>query len=171
MKALLDTKPAIKYYSLPNPGFSGGHNFATSKFQTSGYRIFLNPDIVLDDNCLVAVQKCFNENPEVVMVSPRLLNIDGTEQNFIRNYPGIHNLISRILGREESFYLNKDESFFNAHYMHGAFFIIDKEINKDVVKLDERYFLYLEDIDFCILMQNYGKIGVATLANATHKHD
>ena len=55
--------------------------------------------------------------------------------------------------------------------MHGAFFIIDKEINKDVVKLDERYFLYLEDIDFCILMQNYGKIGVATLANATHKHD
>lgn len=170
VKELIKGLPEVDYYSLPNPGFGAAHNFATTKFDASGYRVFLNPDIVLEIGCLQEIANCFNANPEVVLLSPMLYNTDGSQQQFVRNYPSIVNMVKRVFLSTKNNFIYNSEPFCSAKFMHGAFFVLNNKLETDQFGFDERYFLYLEDIDFCISMRERGDIGIATRASATHRH-
>ena len=172
IKTLSSKYEFVQYFQLPNVGFGAGHNFASSKFSQGGYRVFLNPDICLPDQCLNIIKNCFKKNSGVSLLSPILLNLDGSYQQFVRDYPGLPSMLKRIFFNKNSQpdYTLKDKMFVDTKYMHGAFFVIDKGISTHQSMFDERYFLYLEDIDLCISMADYGRVGVCLDAKVFHRH-
>lgn len=161
----------VKYIKLDNPGFGAAHNFATNQFLRAGYRIFLNPDIVLKDRCLIELSEAFSSDKDLILASPKLLNNDETEQKFVRLYPSILNLMMRVIGSEKNKALSLQKEIEKVNLINGAFFITSDKLRNDELKFDEKYFLYLEDLDFCIRLGYLGTIGVVHKALALHGHD
>jgi GT2 family glycosyltransferase len=161
----------VKYHRLANPGFGAAHNFATNQFIRTGYRIFLNPDIELKAGCLIELLQAFKSNNDLILASPKLLNNDETDQKFVRQYPSILNLIMRVIGVEKNKTLLSFKDVEKVNLINGAFFVLSNKLNNEELKFDERYFLYLEDLDFCIRLSSVGSIGVVHKALALHGHD
>jgi len=164
------SRAGMSYYNLPNPGFGAGHNFASDKFQLNGHRIYLNPDIEMYPDCLAKIKLCFVENKDYVLLSPQLINLDGTRQKFIRNFPSILNIFKRIFGLEEDIKTNLFDKVYPVDYIHGAFLVLSEYVNPKIAKYDEDYFLYLEDFDLCHRISEFGKVGVVLQAFALHVH-
>ena len=163
----------VLYFELPNPGFGAAHNFANNYFKFSGHRVFLNPDIEMSPLCLTRLRTFFEEKQGYSLVSPLLSNYDGSMQRIIREYPSIFKLIKRNLS---SNYLEDTEPNFvdgvcSAELLHGAFFVINKRIPENFQCYDTRFFMYLEDFDLCIALQDFGKIGIVQDASAIHRHN
>ena len=62
-----------------NEGFGAGHN-APIKHLESKYHFIVNPDITVDGDNLIKIVDFLEENPDVGMLCPKILNEDGTEQ-------------------------------------------------------------------------------------------
>jgi N-acetylglucosaminyl-diphospho-decaprenol L-rhamnosyltransferase len=168
LKIMTEKYENTKYYSLPNPGFGAAHNFASDLFKHKGYRVFLNPDIILRDECLEQILTYFCKYPEISLLSPMLTNTDHSLQHFVRSYPSFPNMIKRIFKIDNDI-LNHSQFFTLVDYIHGAFFVLNKNANSEI-QYDERYFLYLEDIDLCITAKKFGHVCVANRAFAMHSH-
>lgn len=164
------SREGMSYYSLPNPGFGAGHNFASDKFELNGHRVYLNPDIEMYPYCLEKIKLCFFENKDYLLLSPQLINLDGTRQKFIRNFPSIFNIFKRIVGLQEDIQLNLSDKVQPVDYINGAFFVLSEYVNPKIAKYDEDYFLYLEDFDLCHRISEFGKVGVVLQAMALHVH-
>lgn len=152
-----------------NLGFSKGNNLALSK-ATGDYVFFVNPDVVFIEDIITPMIRFLEEHPQVGIVSPRLLNRDGTYQVSTCNFPGCKKVFwddlqfYRLLPREkwkryaQAQYRGEDDRFVD--WTYGAAHFCRRE---DVVKSGGYpigYFMYGEDTEFC--MQMKCKLGLKT---------
>ena len=137
-----------------NLGFGTAHNLVISKL-TSEFHLILNPDITFNPQVLPNLIRELKKQVKVAMISPKIVYPDGSMQYYCRKYPNFSELVYRRLRlfkrkTQESEYRNLDlsQSFF-PESMHGCFMLFK---TLDFIKIkgfDERYFLYMEDIDIC----------------------
>src|SRR5512139_4079068 len=73
------------YKNSDNEGFTKAVNKAVS-LSTGRYLFLLNPDTLLNDNCIMTLCKFLDENPEYGACAPLMLNEDGTIQNSVRSF-------------------------------------------------------------------------------------
>ena len=139
-----------------NVGFGRAHNQILKIVEgTSDYHLILNPDVefrgIIFKNLFCALEK----DKRIVMVSPKVVNTDGSLQFTCRKNPTIKEMISRRLGINKEYvnekeYRNIDLSkSFQPEFIHGCFMLFK---TKDLIALkgfDNRYFLYMEDADLC----------------------
>lgn len=147
---------------MQNLGFAGGNNFALqyaffSKLPVD-YFWLLNPDTVIREGAGLHLVQFLENNPAVGIVGSRLEDPDGTLQISAFRH---HSIISEFLSGMRLGYLNKIlHKWVVAPYpvakiphptewVSGASMIIRKEIFTQVGFLDDRYFLYFEEEDFC----------------------
>ncbi len=84
-----------------NRGFGAGHNQVLSVLQ-SKYHVVINPDIELIEDSISELASFMDKNPEVVMVVPKVLNPDGSEQKLPKLQPEPRYLLARRLeGKSE----------------------------------------------------------------------
>ena len=146
------------YHSLGlNVGFGKGHNEIFKKTtQKNTTYLFLNPDIEISGSAIKEALAFMEKNIRVGLLSPKLLNTDGSIQLACRFIPSPLTLIKRFLFKSTSdaFPLSVYKNNFLAPFIHGACFFMRGEVFKSVGGFDERYFMYMEDLDLCRKIQS-----------------
>lgn len=152
--------------SSTNLGFARGYNLAVSR--TRGrHLLILNPDTVVHPGALEAITAFLDSRPEAAAVGPRLLNRDGSIQPSCRRFPNTWAAIFRntLLGRVFSgnrfvrAYLMADFdhlSIREVDWISGAAMAIRREAWEQVGGFDEGFFMYAEDMDWCLRAHQAG---------------
>ncbi len=159
--------------SNENKGFGAGHNAVLFDVD-SQYHAFLNPDIVINQDTISILAKYLDEHPDVVLVTPKICNADGSEQFLPRLQPKMKYLLSGRIPflkkiRKEFTMADKNLDKPTAlEFCTGCFMMGRTRLLQQVGGFDERYFMYLEDADISRTMLKHGKIMLVPEAVATH---
>ncbi len=147
--------------SKTNGGFSSGNNIGISSIDAN-YYVLLNSDAqFLSKDTLPLLMSHFEEK-ETGLVGPRLVDQEGTHYvSRFRNHSWKTELISaaktslidRLLGNKTIAITDNDTP---PEWLSFAFVVIRKEVFEDIGLLDENFFLYFEDADFCFRSQKNG---------------
>ncbi len=159
--------PQIKVIANPtNLGFAAANNLA-ARCAHGKYLFLLNPDTTLAENTLHAMIQFAEEHPRVGALGPALRNPDGSLQRSCwRGYPGLAMAFSDALFlwkvpwlplASASEYRSEELRAPRAvDHLLGACMLIRREAWESVGGLDEDYFLFLEETDWCWRAQRAG---------------
>ena len=154
-----------------NLGFAGGNNLGIKKAlkDSTDYIVLINNDTIVELNFLESMLRVFDENQKVGIAAPQINYF--SESNKIWSVGG---RISRIKGSGFA-YSDKieNESINESGYrdfVSGCCMMIKKEVFETIGLFDEKFFLYVEDTDFCYRTIKAGfKIFVSTQSKVYHK--
>lgn len=151
--------------SKKNLGFAGGNNLGIKKAIQDGceYILLINNDAEVTDPKLI--QKLIQKNKGIT--APVVCFTRAGED--IYDYGG---KVDKVFGRnthyESPFKL--DDFYPNADYYSGVCLLIDSKVFNAVGLLNEAYFLYYEDVDFCLQASKAGfKLSLVPGATIRHK--
>lgn len=144
-----------------NGGFAFGNNAsirsAQSEKQQVDYFMLLNPDTVPHPGAIKTLLDFMDTHPEVGIAGSQLENADGSVECSAHTFPSplseldsaAHlGVLSRLLHR----YVVTHPVQSVAHpcdWVSGASMIIRRQVIEDIGLMDEGYFLYFEEVDFC----------------------
>jgi GT2 family glycosyltransferase len=164
-----------------NLGFAGGINLGIN-VATGKYLLVLNPDILILSK---AVENMFNFmelNPKAGICGPKLLNPDGSLQYSCSRFPDWRLPFYRrtFLAKTKrgknwvNDYLMNDwdhKENRKVEWLYGACLMVRRELLKEVGLLDDRYFMYMEDLDWCRRFQEKGyEVWYVSEAEVIHYH-
>ncbi len=144
-----------------NGGFAWGNNRGIEKGPAARYVLLLNSDTIVAPGCLRASIDAMDRDPEAGLMITRLTNVDGSIQNVCRRFPtplclflrttGLHWRLPRALNWGDLDDEGWDRTRERKHvdWVAGAFTLIRREVLEQVGGLDEDFFFYGEDIEFC----------------------
>lgn len=157
-----------------NKGFAGANNDAL-KIARGEYLMLLNSDTIVLDQALEKMVKFLDENKDVMMTGPKLVGKKGEFQEVCRkNIPNIKNSFLYLFGikdKSEGSYRNKTNPEESGYWdsISGAAMMMRREVYEKIGGLDERYFMYAEDIDYCKQVFDMGwKTYYLSSANIVH---
>jgi len=152
----------------PNLGFTGGNNMilrpALQSSDPPQYVLLLNADTIVRPHAFKALVDFMDEHPEVGIAGSRLEDLDGTPQQSAFRFPTPMSefegnlkfgLVSRFLRRWGVAPPVSDHAC-ATDWAAGASLMIRREVFADVGLLDEGYFTYFEDVDFCFNARRAG---------------
>lgn len=171
--------PSVKLIaSAENLGFGGGHNLALKEVD-SDYHIFVNPDISIARDEFGKMVSYMESHPDVVVLTPRVLNPDGSEQFLPKRRPSFKYLFGgrlenklKMCYRWRSEYTMRGETIeepIQVDFSTGCFMFCRTDALKAVGGFDDRYFLYFEDADLTREMQKVGRTMYVPSVCVTHK--
>lgn len=156
-----DFPSVICLRSENNLGFARANNLAASKAQ-GRFLLLLNSDAEVKPDALGAAVAWMRVHPDCGVVGAQLVNPDGSLQNSIANFPTLatellnKSLLRRLFPRR---YPGKEQHFtepVEVETIVGAFMLIRREVWDALGGLDERYFFFLEETDFCLHARQRG---------------
>ncbi|HEY0738955.1 MAG TPA: glycosyltransferase family 2 protein [Herpetosiphonaceae bacterium] len=133
-----------------NAGFAAANNIGL-KLSQGRYIALLNPDTLLHDDALSALVSWLDAHPDVGAAGPQLLQSDGQPQPYSHgSAPTPGYLMRRILSHLRSSYLHDwaGSQPQPADWVAGTCMIVRRSAFEAVGGLDERFFLYFEDVDW-----------------------
>jgi GT2 family glycosyltransferase len=155
-----------------NLGFSKGNNSGIKK-AIGQYILLLNSDTLIKRGALEELYEFAKHTPYVGAVGPRLLNEDGSIQPSVYNLPTIKRAFQHYwLGKKvyEKF-APKGLKPVEVEALVAAAFLITPQAIRKVGLLDEKYFMYFEDLDYCRKILTAGfKIYYIPTAEVVHLH-
>ena len=152
-------KKKIKYIFLnKNVGFGTAHNVAIRLSQQNNYtyHLILNPDVEFEPFVLTELIKYLDKNENCGLVMPKILYKDGKLQKLCKKIPKFYELFGkRILPQSFREKINNNlelsdfnyDKILNVPYLSGCFMLCRNDALKKVNGFDERYFMYMEDLD------------------------
>lgn len=153
-----------------NTGFSQAVNQGIKKAK-SEFILLLNPDCKVVGKCLEKLHTFASTHPNIGAVVPRLLNSNGSPQASVFRFPSIINAIKKdFFGCKNCFgkYLPK-KIIQKVDVAVMAAMLIPKSTFAQIGNLDERFFLYYEDVEFCSRMHKAG-LPLYYFPDSTVKH-
>jgi GT2 family glycosyltransferase/glycosyltransferase involved in cell wall biosynthesis len=151
-----------------NIGFSKAVNNALKQCD-SPYIVLLNPDCYILDGFFESVLGYMEDNPYVGVIGPRILNHDGSIQGSARSFPtpltalfGRSSLLTRFFPDNPFTRANiltsrsDGKSPIEVDWVSGACLVARRKAVEDVGPMDERFFMYWEDADWCRRMRDLG---------------
>ncbi|MBI4429526.1 MAG: glycosyltransferase [Ignavibacteriales bacterium] len=160
--------PAVQL--IPNKnnlGFAKANNIALKRARGK-FLLLINPDTVVQEDTLSVMMNFFAEYPDAGLAGCKVLNPDGTFQlSCRRSFPtpwvaltkmtGLSKLFPRSswFGKYNLTFLNTEETY-EVDAVSGSFMMLRREIYERVGGLDEAFFMYGEDLDWCYRIQSAG---------------
>jgi hypothetical protein len=161
--------PSVRLLRRPsNAGLSTALNQGI-RLSGGEMTVLLNPDVELRDNPFPAMARYLRDHPEVGILGPRILDDDGSLQLSCRRFPTFsvvffnrYSLLTRILPRNpiSTRYLMTDfdhSGTAEVDWLSLACWMAPRRLFDEVGFLDEGYFLYNEDVDFCQRVHRAGR--------------
>lgn len=156
----------VSYIHNPsNPGFGTAHNIAIKK-ATSDIHFIINPDIKFDQDTIEKMARKLYQNPRLAAITPRVIYPDKRIQRLCKLLPTPVNLIARrfvpflakLLDRnyEMQWFGYNREIFLPC--ATGCFIGIKTRILQKESGFDEKFFMYMEDIDLSRRIAKHGEI-------------
>lgn len=150
-----------------NKGFAVANNQAMRQAQGE-YVLLINPDTIVQEDTVPVVLNFFGNHPDCGMVGCKILNPDGSLQlSCRRSFPtpwvaftkisGLSKLFprSKFFGRYNLTYLDMDETS-EVEAISGSFMFFGRQVVDKVGYLDESFFMYGEDLDWCFRIREAG---------------
>lgn len=151
-----------------NGGFAYGNNAAIRRAlgddDPPAYVLLLNPDTIVRGGAIDALRQFMEAHPQVGIAGSRLEWPDGRGQRSARRFPSIAGEfeamarmgpVSRLLHR--ACIAPADPRIASpTDWVVGAAMMIRTEVFNDVGLMDEGYFLYFEEVDFCLAARRAG---------------
>jgi len=158
-----------------NEGFAKAVNQGIR--QSSGKNIlFLNSDIVVKKDALVKLLAFVENHPQAGLVGGRLLNPNGSPQGSCFFLPTLWRVVKEFWFGNKGFsvvkkYVPEGRGPSEVEAVTGAVFLIPRKILAKVGLLDEHYFMYFEDLDYCRRARKAGlKVFYVPQAEFIHHH-
>ena len=158
--AQLAASTHARYIHLPhNPGYGAGHNTAMREAMTNGcrYHFILNPDVRFPIGALETLVDYLDAHEGVGMVAPRVQYPDGRPQHLCKLLPHPLDLlvrrffpfVHRFSGREDHYELRRSgyDRIMPVPALSGCFMLLRMSVMRQIGLFDERFFMYLEDVD------------------------
>jgi GT2 family glycosyltransferase len=162
-----------------NLGFAAGVNLAASATHAP-FLLLLNPDTVIEGPVPELLESWLVENQRVGVVGPRVLNADRSVQPSARRFPGVTTLLGgrstwltrrlpnnwfsrrNLIGRQAPGPMQVD-------WVAGACLLTRRDLFESLRGLDEAFFMYWEDADYCRRVADAGFV-CSYLPSATVLH-
>jgi GT2 family glycosyltransferase len=165
----------------PNVGFTGGNNAvlrdAMNEPSPPKYYLLLNADTIVRPGALKELYDAMERSPEFGIMGPLLIGLDGKPQvSCFRNHSVISEFlrgvgsgqVNRLFFRD-NFQLMPPNGAGEFGWVSFACAMIRSDIMREVGVLDEGYFLYYDDADYCRMARKSGwKIGCCKTAQVVH---
>lgn len=163
---LKDIFPGIQIIAnSENMGFAKANNQGI-KAAKGKYILLLNSDTEFIEDCISPLLKYLDDNHSVIIVGCKVLNADRTLQESVYHFPSVWSeLIFFTKGVIKNFwdpvtYFHKMKYWGHNSIKHvdcisGCFLLVKKYIFGQVGLLDERFFMYYEDSEFCFRVNSY----------------
>jgi len=172
--------PGVKIIrNAENLGFPKGNNVGV-RASRGKYVYLLNSDIKVLDGCMDALADYLDQNPKVGMVGPKILNRDLTHQSSCRRFPTLWNNFceatglakvfagSRLFSGEHMMYF-KGDRLRDVNVLVGCFWTVRREAVNEFGLLDEGFFMFAEDLDWCKRFWEAGwRVVFCPMAQAIH---
>ncbi len=153
--------------SKVNLGFAKANNLGLKRARGT-YLLLINPDTLVQEDTLRVMIQFFQDSPDAGLAGCKVLNPDGTFQlacrrSFPRPWVAFSKMVglsglfhdSRLFGRYNLTYLSPDETY-ELDAVSGSFMMVRREAYEQVGGLDEDFFMYGEDLDWCYRIQQAG---------------
>jgi GT2 family glycosyltransferase len=163
-----------------NLGYAGGVNRALDLVRTP-YVLFVNPDAFVHQGCADALLARATASPRTAVVGAGLRNPDGSLQAASRNFPSplthlveaflLYELLRHVpnLGLRYRL-LSKQDRAERVDWVVGACMLLRREAVQDVGPFDDGYFMYSEELDWCMRANRKGwEVWFDPAAVATHR--
>jgi N-acetylglucosaminyl-diphospho-decaprenol L-rhamnosyltransferase len=143
-----------------NAGYAGGVNLGLQLAPRADFYLILNPDARWIGGTLRALMERMAKEPKLGILGPGIYNEEGIQQPTARAFPKPTTaLLTRTWlartgrGRKESTryfqHSRLGEGPFSTDWVSGGAFIISRAAVSLAGPMDERYFMYMEDVDWC----------------------
>jgi N-acetylglucosaminyl-diphospho-decaprenol L-rhamnosyltransferase len=148
--------PNIKWsFNEKNNGFAFGMNCGIS-ISEGKFIILQNPDTSVQNNALRQALNLLDQDKSIGLIGPKILNEKQEIQDSCRDFVTPMMILSRSFKRllfnkgsilDNQFDYNKIQ---NVNWVIGAYMIISREALEKVGFLNEQFFMYVEDMDWCL---------------------
>jgi GT2 family glycosyltransferase len=149
-----------------NGGFSYGNNLAIQPLLEEGFEAFLllNPDTYVRPGALQPLLDALQKDPSVGVVGSRLENPDGTPQRSMFRFPSAIGEMEWTASIGPLTWVLKPWAVSRVppdlpafcDWVAGASMLVRREVFEKIGLLDEKYFLYFEEVDFCLRAAHAG---------------
>ena len=162
-----------------NRGFAAANNqgMAVAKGR---YVLLLNSDTVVLNNVIVDTVRFADENPQIAVTGCRVLNPDLSLQRTCFMFPSVLNMLlsstylyklfpkNRFFGREQMTWWDRNDVR-QVDVVTGCFMLVRREAIEQVGTMDEQFFMYGEETDWCYRFRKKGwKVMFAPIGQIIH---
>jgi len=167
--------PQVRFIcNTTNTGFARANNQAIEVAQGE-LLLLLNSDTILKTSeTLLRLGRYFNECPDTAVIGAKLLFLDGRVQSVGREFLTLKKCIQQQLFFSTAvFRPRRDPGVMplQVDYVDGAFLAVRKTVIDQVGRLNESYFMYAEDMEWCARIRNAGhNIEVLPEIEVIHHH-
>jgi len=152
--------------NFENLGFAKGCNLGAAGADAR-YILFLNPDTESPPDSLAKLVRLADERPQAGILGPKLIYPDGRIQKSVRRFPTVWDQAAIVLKLSHCMpWLPGLKRYFGADIdldkeqavdqVMGACFLVRKELIDQKLGYDERYFIWMEEVDFCRTAKEHG---------------
>lgn len=176
--------PNIKHvihHGHGNLGYGCGHNLAITSTKSDIFLV-LNPDVFMEKEAIYNGITFLRRHKDVGLVSPLVVNDHNIIQYLCRRYPTIIVLSLRLFipntmlpkfrkmldDYEMRDIINKDDTVYTIPIVSGCFMLFDTSILKEIGGFSEEYFMYFEDYDLSLRMDEISQISYYPKINIIH---
>lgn len=142
-----------------NLGFARANNLGIAA-STGRYVCLVNSDVKVLPECINRLVDYCEGHRTVGMVGPRIIGRDGKLQRSCRGFPGVWNMFCRALALDYFFPRSRwfggfllfhwpQDCLREVDMLTGCFWLVRRQALVQVGLLDERFFMYGEDMDWC----------------------
>ena len=158
-----------------NLGFGGGHNYILEMLE-SKYHAIVNPDIILEEDAFSELIS-FMDDESIGMCVPRLVDEEGNLLGVYRRELTVWDMFIRMFlkgafKKRQAYHTMQDMDYtkvFDVPFAQGSFLLIRTELFKQLKGFDERFFLYMEDVDLCKRLNQISRLCYCPHATVIHK--
>ena len=148
----------LEYIREENKGYGTGHNVALRLAIEEGsrYHLVVNPDVWFGSEVIPALWRLMEEDESIAQVMPKVLFLNGSVQRLAKLLPTPLDLFCRffmpaklIAKRNDRFELKHSgyDKMMNVPFLSGCFMFFRVSALKEEGLFDERFFMYMEDVD------------------------
>ena len=141
-----------------NLGFAAGNNLAL-EHSRGRYVVLLNPDTVVHAGALDHAIAFLDDHLNCGILGPKLLNPDNTLQPSVRSFPSVKTALIQAFPFLKNVGFNDDINYEILQYVDqpsGACLFVRREAIEEVGGLDEQFFMYYEEVDWCFRIAKVG---------------
>jgi GT2 family glycosyltransferase len=162
-----------------NLGFARGNNLGIQR-ANGCYLALVNPDVVILDGCIARALETLQNDPSIGVVGPAMLDTQGMVHRSGMRTPGLWNAVCDALVLHHVFgprpfvggQMMTDFDWTHrrdVEVLNGWFWLVHRDAVNHVGPLDDRFFMYGEDVDWCERFRRAGwRLVFEPTARAVH---
>jgi N-acetylglucosaminyl-diphospho-decaprenol L-rhamnosyltransferase len=167
LEAVSERFPAVTIIEQENKGLAAGWNRGMEELADKKYFFILNADAWALDGAVEALVSFAEDHPDAAIVGPQLLNLDGSLQRSIRGflttwrlatqYWLLHRLAPnlRIFAAASGAGMDHSRTC-EVEWLMGAAMLVRNGAVQEVGALDDSFFLFTEEVDWCYRFAQMG---------------